>query len=156
MLFFHQPFLIFVDSWLTSWGSLEMQTQVPPWLSNGVGGELFFFVCWQYASHLDGQRRNLIGTAWKLHLQWLRDVVSRPGHLRPYETPSTDLIDYWCLLTQWCTPWCSGISLSWSLLPMRELVPSKMIRACIFWLIKGGFHPASHQHPSLSLGKAQS
>ena len=33
---FHQPFLIFVDSWLTSWGSLEMQTQVPPWLSNGV------------------------------------------------------------------------------------------------------------------------
>ena len=25
MLFFHQPFLIFVDSWLTSWGSLEMQ-----------------------------------------------------------------------------------------------------------------------------------
>jgi len=39
MLFFHQPFLIFVDSWLTSWGPLEMQTQVPPWLSlssNGV------------------------------------------------------------------------------------------------------------------------
>ena len=25
MLFFHQPFLIFVDSWLTNWGSLEMQ-----------------------------------------------------------------------------------------------------------------------------------
>ena len=24
MLFFHQPFLIFVDSWLTSWGPLEM------------------------------------------------------------------------------------------------------------------------------------
>ena len=24
MLFFHQPFLIFVDSWLTNWGSLEM------------------------------------------------------------------------------------------------------------------------------------
>jgi hypothetical protein len=32
-------FLIFVCSWLTSWCSLEMQTQVPPWLSlssNGV------------------------------------------------------------------------------------------------------------------------
>jgi hypothetical protein len=30
MLFFHQPLLIFVDPWLTSWGSLEMQTQVSP------------------------------------------------------------------------------------------------------------------------------
>jgi hypothetical protein len=30
MLFFHQPFLISVVSWLTSWGSLETQTQVPP------------------------------------------------------------------------------------------------------------------------------
>jgi hypothetical protein len=36
MLFFHQPLLIFVDPWLMSWGSLEMQTQVPPWLSNDV------------------------------------------------------------------------------------------------------------------------
>ena len=36
MLFFHQPFLISIDSWLMSWGSLEMQTQVPPWLSSGV------------------------------------------------------------------------------------------------------------------------
>jgi hypothetical protein len=36
MRFFHQPLLIFVDPWLISWGSLEMQTQVPPWLSNDV------------------------------------------------------------------------------------------------------------------------
>ena len=36
-----------------------------------------------------------------------------------------------------------------------ELVPSKMMKVDIFWLIQGGFHPASHQHPSLSLGKAQ-
>jgi hypothetical protein len=36
MLFFHQPLLIFVDPWLMSWSSLEMQTQVPPWLSNDV------------------------------------------------------------------------------------------------------------------------
>jgi hypothetical protein len=38
MLFFHQSFLIFVDPWLTSWGSLEMQTQVPPWLSLSSSG----------------------------------------------------------------------------------------------------------------------
>jgi hypothetical protein len=30
MLFFCQPLLIFVDFWLMSWGSLEIQTQVPP------------------------------------------------------------------------------------------------------------------------------
>jgi hypothetical protein len=30
MLFFHQPFLISIDPWLMSWGSLEMQTQVSP------------------------------------------------------------------------------------------------------------------------------
>jgi hypothetical protein len=30
LLFFHQHFLIFVDPWLTIWGSLEMQTQVSP------------------------------------------------------------------------------------------------------------------------------
>jgi hypothetical protein len=36
MLFFHQPLLIFVDPWLMSWGSLEMQTQVPPFFSSGV------------------------------------------------------------------------------------------------------------------------
>jgi hypothetical protein len=36
MPFFHQPFLIFVDPWLMSWGSLEMQTQVPPWFSNDL------------------------------------------------------------------------------------------------------------------------
>jgi len=38
MLFFHEPFLIFVDSWLMSWGPLEMQTQVPPWLSLSSNG----------------------------------------------------------------------------------------------------------------------
>ena len=38
MLFFHQPFLIFVDSWLMSWGPLEMQIQVPPWLSLSSNG----------------------------------------------------------------------------------------------------------------------
>ena len=88
MLFFHQPFLIFVDSWLTNWGSLEMQLK-------------FLLDCL---------------TAW-------RRVV---------------LLYLLCLWTQWCTPWCSGISLSWSLLPMRELVPLKMMKAGIFWLIQGG------------------
>jgi hypothetical protein len=29
MIFFHQRFLIFVDSW-SNWCSLEMQTRVPP------------------------------------------------------------------------------------------------------------------------------
>ena len=45
---------------------------------------------------------------------------------------------------------------SQSLLLTCELVFSKMMKAGIFWLIKGGLHPTSHQHPSLSLGKAQS
>jgi len=47
MLFYHQPFLIFIDSWLTSWGPLEMQTQVSPWLSlssNGVAESSSLFV----------------------------------------------------------------------------------------------------------------
>jgi hypothetical protein len=48
-----------------------------------------------------------------------------------------------------------GISLFWSLLPMSELDFSKMIEASIFWLIQGGLHLASHQHPSLSPGKVQ-
>jgi hypothetical protein len=30
--------LIFIDPWLTSWGSLEMQTQVPPCLSLSSSG----------------------------------------------------------------------------------------------------------------------
>ena len=30
-----------------------------------------------------------------------------------------------------------------------------MMEACVFWLIQDGLHPASHQHLSLSLGKAQ-
>jgi len=30
MLFFHQPFLIFVEYWLTNWGSLEMQLKFLP------------------------------------------------------------------------------------------------------------------------------
>ena len=38
MIFSHQPFLIFVDSWLTGWCSLGMQTQVPPWLSLSSNG----------------------------------------------------------------------------------------------------------------------
>ena len=38
MFFFHQPFLIFVDSWLMTWGPLEMQTQVVPWLSLSSNG----------------------------------------------------------------------------------------------------------------------
>jgi len=47
MLFFHQPFLILINSWLMSWGPLEMQTQVPPWLSlssNGVAESYSLFV----------------------------------------------------------------------------------------------------------------
>ena len=47
MILFHQPFLIFVDPWLTSWGSLEMQTQISAWLSlssNGMAESSSLFV----------------------------------------------------------------------------------------------------------------
>jgi hypothetical protein len=64
----------------------------------------------------------------------------------PYETPSA--VHHWLMMLD-------GISLSWSLLSMDELVFSKMIEGGIFWLIRGGLHLASHQPPSLSLGKVQ-
>ena len=44
---------------------------------------------------------------------------------------------------------------SQSLLSTCEIVFSKMMKAGIFWLKQGGLHPASHQHPSLSLRKTQ-
>jgi hypothetical protein len=40
-------------------------------------------------------------------------------------------------------------------LSMCESMSLKMMEAGIIWLIQGGLHLASHQHPSLSLGKAQ-
>ena len=43
-----------------------------------------------------------------------------------------------------CTPWCGGISSSWSLLPTCELVFLKMMKAGVLWLIRGGLHLASH------------
>ena len=49
--------------------------------------------------------------------------------------------DWWRLLTRECTPWCSGISSSWSLLLTCELVSSKMMEAGILRLIKGELHP---------------
>ena len=91
--------------------------------------------------------------AWKLHLQWLRVVFVQPW-LWPYET-LWQTIDQWCLLAQECMPWCGGIPSSWSLLSTCKPVLSKMMKAGIFWLIRGGLHLASHHHPSLSLRKAQ-
>ena len=90
MLFFHQPFLIFVDPWLTSWGSLEMQTQAPPWLSLSSSGMVE-----SYSSLFVIDTRAVLmikeGTslefAWKLHLQWLRGVFCVHGRSQPYETP---------------------------------------------------------------------
>ena len=92
MLFFHQPFLIFVDPWLTSWGSLEMQTQVPPWSSNGVAESCSsLFVSDMLAILMIKERSSLV-LVWKLHLQWPRDVFLCPWF---HETLSTDL--HWFL-----------------------------------------------------------
>ena len=71
---------IFLDfCWsLTSWGSLEMQTQVPPWLSNDVAKSYSsLFVSDMPAVLMIKERSSLVLT-WKLHLQWLGDVFGRP------------------------------------------------------------------------------
>ena len=154
MLFFHQPFLIFIDSWLTSWGPLEMRTQVSPWLSlssNGVA-ESFSSLLLAILMVEEGTPSIL---AWKLHLQWLRDVFLCPWlFMIPRDTVDRPPLIDDILLTWDCTPWCSGISLSWFLLSMCESVSPKMVGADVFWIIQGELYPASHQHPSLSLGKA--
>jgi hypothetical protein len=81
MLFFHQPFLISVDSWLTSWVSLEMQTQVPPWLSLSSSGmaESYssLFVIGMLVVLMAEEGTSLV-FAWKLHLQRLKVVFMRP------------------------------------------------------------------------------
>ena len=74
MLFFHQPFLIFVDSWLTSWYSLELQTWVPPWWSLSSSGMAESNT--PTVLMVDG-RISLV-FAWKLPLQWLRVVILQP------------------------------------------------------------------------------
>ena len=157
MLFFHQPFLIFllILGWqvgvhwrcklkflldrLTTWQRVVLLCLLaicqPSWWSKKD----------PHWSHMEASSSMTRGCLWATMV-----VYGLTRHSHQWT------IDWWCLLTQWCTPWCSGISLSWSLLPMRELVPLKTMKAGIFWLIQGGFHPASHQHPSLSLGKAQS
>ena len=67
-------FLDFFDSWLTSWGSLEMQTQVPPWLSNDAAESCSsLFVSDTPAALMIKERTSLV-FAWKLHFQWLRGV----------------------------------------------------------------------------------
>ena len=63
MILFHQPFLIFVDPWLTSWGSLEMQTQISPWLSlssNGMAKSSSSLFASDTPAILIGQGRNII------------------------------------------------------------------------------------------------
>jgi hypothetical protein len=67
--------LIFVDPWLTSWGSLEMQTQVSPWLSLSSSGMVescsSLFVS-DTPAILMVKEGTSLEFAWKLHLQWLR------------------------------------------------------------------------------------
>ena len=46
------------------------------------------------------------------------------------------------------------LNIPWFLLSMCESVSPKMVGADVFWIIQGELYPASHQHPSLSLGKA--
>jgi hypothetical protein len=75
MIFFRQPFLIFVDSWSTNWYSLEMQTRVPPWLSlssNGMvksSSSCLSVIC--QPSWWSRKEPHW----WKLYLKWLRDVI---------------------------------------------------------------------------------
>jgi hypothetical protein len=62
MPFFHQPLLIFIDLWLMSWGSLEMQTQVPPWLSNDMAKSYASLFISDMLAVLIVEGKNLIGT----------------------------------------------------------------------------------------------
>jgi hypothetical protein len=81
MPFFHQPFLISIDSWLMSCSSLEMQTQVLPWLSlasNGMSESCSSLFVSNTPAILMVKEGTPLVLAWKLHLQWLEGCLLVP------------------------------------------------------------------------------
>ena len=88
--------LDFVDPWLTSWGSLEMQTQVPPWSSNGVAESCSSLFVSDMPAILMIKERSSLVLAWKLHLQWLGMSLGDHGRLWPYETQSS--MNHWLIM----------------------------------------------------------
>jgi hypothetical protein len=155
MLFLHQPFLISIDSWLMNWCSLEMHLKF--FLDCLTVWQKVVLLCLLAIHQLSWRSKNELH--WCLHESFIFNDLEVsfvwPWLFRTYKTQST--VNHWLMMSiaQECTPLYSGISLSWSLLLMCELVFLKTMEACIFWLMRGGLHLASHQNPSLSLEKAQ-
>jgi len=88
-------------------------TQVLPWLSNSVAESCSSLFVSDMPAVLKIKEWTSLVFVWKLHLQWPRDVfcvtmviLGLTRHNRQWT------IDWWCMLAQECTPWCSGISLS--------------------------------------------
>ena len=86
---------------------------VLPWLSNDVAESCSSLFVSDTLAVLKIKEWISLVFAWKLHLQWPRDVfwvtmvvLGLTRHNRQW------IIDWWCLLARECMPWCSGISLS--------------------------------------------
>ena len=159
MLFFNQPFSIFVDSWLMNWGSLEIQLKFlldclyllaawqrvlllcllalhqPPWWSSK---ELHWCLRESFISNDLG-----VSFVWPWSFTALQDTVGSEPFIDDvcwHENVRHDVVASHCLgPCWWRARWCF----------------QRWWKQVYSWLIQGGLHPASHQNPSLSLGKAQ-
>ena len=101
MLFFHQPFLIFVDSWLMSWGSLEMQLKFL--LDCLTAWQRVVLLCLLTICRPFWWSKK--EPHWYLHESFISNGLgmSSCAHdfMRHYRQTS---IDYWRLLAQECMP----------------------------------------------------
>ena len=137
MLFFHQPFLIFIDSWLMNWGSLEMQLKfLLDCLMAWWRVVLLCLLTIRRSSWWSKKEPH-----WYLHESFISNGLgmSSCAHdfMRHYRQTS---INYWRLLARECTPRCSD----W-----------RWWKQASDWLIWGELHPTSHQPSSLSPRKVQ-
>ena len=156
MLFFHQPFLIYVDSWLTNWCSLEMQLKF--FLDCLMALQKVLLLCllairrpsWRSKNELHWcLRESFIFNDLEMSFVWpwlfsdLRDTIcSEPliDDVCWHENVRHDVVASHCLGPCWRhARWCF----------------QRWWKQAYSWLIQGGLHPASHQNPRLSLGKAQ-
>ena len=129
---FPSTFLDFCWFLVDELGFIGDATQVPPWLSNDVAESCCLIVNDTLAVLMVKEGTSLV-FAWKLHLRWLRDVFLCPWlFMIPWDTVDRPPLIDDILLTRDCTPWCSGISLSWFLLSTCESVSPKMIGADVF------------------------
>ena len=137
-----------------NWCSLEMQTWVLPWWSFSYNGVAESFSSLLLAILMVEEGTSLI-LAWKLHLQWLRDVTLQPWLFMVFwkTVGSPPLIDV-C----WHKDACQAVMASCDPCPC-----CRCVRWCLRrwwkkvsdWLIWGELHPASHRHPNLNFGKTQ-